>query len=241
MKVYGGDPGERKLLEMFIRDLKKISLLTREEENVVVRRARKGDKAAINRLIEANLRFVIKVVFKYWYPGLPFMDLISHGCQGLMRAAEIFDPDRGVKFLSHAGDAIRNSIIKAIIEHKQHVHDSLDKPIHKEENYETSKDRLVSEAPQADEGIFYSQVRGWLDQLSERERRVIELRFWHGLSLAEIGLKFGITREGVRGIEAKALRKLRWGVRHLYPERIRQYKASELKEFRVRIFERNKL
>lgn len=101
------------------------SELTQEEEMSVARRSRLGDEASRNHLVESNLRFVIKVVFQYWSPGLPLMDMISEGCQGLVKAAKTFDPDMGFRFLSYAGVAIVQGVIRAIQDHKQYEYEPL--------------------------------------------------------------------------------------------------------------------
>lgn len=204
--------GERGLLRMFKKDMEKIQMLTQEEEISIARRSRTGDVTARNRLIESNLRFVLKVVFQYWSPGLPLMDMISEGCQGLIKAAKTFDPDKGFRFLTYAGDVIVQGVIRAIKDHKRYKHESLDELVYEDESELSKKDILVSEYPESDKMAFYNQVRDFLDHLSEREHVIITLRFWHGLSLGEIGLRINLAREMVRRVEAKALRKLRWAI-----------------------------
>lgn len=199
------------LLSMFRKDVTKISVLTRDEELSIARLSRMGDEAARNRLIESNLRFVLKVVYQYWSPGLPLTDLISGGCQGLIKATKTFNPDMGIRFLTYAGSSIAHGIIGAIQDHKRYKHDSLDEIIYDEDESEVSeKDILVSKDPQGDEVAFYNQVRDLLNYLDDRERMVITLRFWHSLTLEEVGLRVHGTKETVRRIEARALRKLRW-------------------------------
>lgn len=204
--------GERGLLRMFEKDMEKIQMLTQEEEISIARRSRTGDVAARNRLIESNLRFVLKVVFQYWSPGRPLMDMISEGCQGLIKAAKTFDPNKGFRFLTYAGDVIVQGVIRAIKDHKRYKHESLDELVYEDESELSKKDILVSEYPESDKMAFYNQVRDFLDHLSEREHVIITLRFWHGLSLEEIGLRVNLAREMVRRVEAKALRKLRWAI-----------------------------
>lgn len=204
--------GERGLLRMFEKDMEKIRMLTHDEELIIAKRARAGDEASRNRLIESNLRFVLKVVFRYWSPGLPLMDMISEGCEGLIKAAKTFDPDKGFRFLTYAGNSIVQGVIEAIKDHKQHVYDSLDELIYEDGSETTQKDLLVAKDIEGGETVLYNQVCSLLDILSERERTVINLRFWQYLTLEEVGSRINLGKEGVRRIETKALRKLRWAI-----------------------------
>ncbi|QEJ97552.1 sigma-70 family RNA polymerase sigma factor [Treponema phagedenis] len=104
------------VLAGYLRDINKIPLLTLEEEVELATRAAEGDKAAKDKLIQANLRFVVNVAKKYQNQGLPLMDLISEGNIGLMNAADRFDVTKGYKFISYAVWWIRQSILKAICE-----------------------------------------------------------------------------------------------------------------------------
>ncbi|MCK6469402.1 MAG: sigma-70 family RNA polymerase sigma factor [Candidatus Brocadia sinica] len=204
--------GERGLLRMFLKDVEGMQMLAQEEEMSVARRSRVGDEASRNYLVESNLRFVIKVVFQYWSPGLPLMDMISEGCLGLIKAAKTFDPDKGFRFLTYAGNSIVQGVIKAIQDHKRHGHDSLDELIYGNESEMTQGDILESDELQNDETAFYRQVCDLLNRLSARERMVITLRFWQRLTLDEVGLRINLGKERVRQIEVKALRKLRWAI-----------------------------
>src|SRR5262249_14106463 len=85
-----------------------------EEEKELGRRARKGDKDAIRKMIESNLRFVIKIAKKYRGLGLSFLDLINEGNLGLMEAAKRFDPERNVRFTSYAVWWIRQAILHSL-------------------------------------------------------------------------------------------------------------------------------
>jgi RNA polymerase primary sigma factor len=201
--------GERGLLRMFLKDVEKIQMFTREEEMSVARRALVGDEASRNHLVESNLRFVIKVVFQYWSPGLPLMDMISEGCLGIIKAARTFDPDKGFRFLTYAGNSIVQGVIKAIENHKRYGHDSIDEIIYGDESELPRVNVLESEDPKSDETVF---ARDLLDRLDDRERMVITLRFWDGLTLDEISLRINLGRERIRQIEVKALRKLRWAI-----------------------------
>jgi RNA polymerase primary sigma factor len=103
-------------LGMYLKEIGKVPLLSREEESKIAREARKGDIAARNRLIQSNLRFVVNIAKKYQNRGLPLSDLISEGNLGLISALEKFDPDMGYHFISYAVWWIRQAVLKAISE-----------------------------------------------------------------------------------------------------------------------------
>ena len=104
------------VLSMYLKEINKIPLLTREEEVELCEKARKGDKAAKDKIINANLRFVVKVAKKYQNHGLDLTDLISEGNIGLINAIEKFEPSRGYHFISYAVWWINQSILKAVSE-----------------------------------------------------------------------------------------------------------------------------
>ncbi len=101
-------------LDAFLKAISKIPLLSREEEIELAKRAKEGDKEALKKLVESNLRFVVSVAKKYAGYGLPLHDLIAEGILGLIEAARRFDPDKGVKFISYAVWWIRQSIMQAL-------------------------------------------------------------------------------------------------------------------------------
>lgn len=103
-------------LSVYLREINKIPLLTRDEEVELARRAKKGDKEAKDKLIQANLRFVVNVAKKYQNQGLTLSDLISEGNLGLITAVDKFDVDKGYHFISYAVWWIKQSILKAICE-----------------------------------------------------------------------------------------------------------------------------
>jgi RNA polymerase primary sigma factor len=104
------------ILAMYLKDINKIPLLSREEENDLALKAKKGDKIAKNKIINANLRFVVNVAKKYQNHGLDLVDLISEGNIGLMTAIERFDVTKGYHFISYAVWWIRQAILKAVCE-----------------------------------------------------------------------------------------------------------------------------
>ncbi len=107
---------EEEALKQYLNQINKIPPLTPEEEKELARRIKKGDKEALKRLVEANLKFVVSIAKKYRGKGVPFMDLINEGNLGLIEAARRFDPDRNVKFITYAVWWIKQAIMSAIAE-----------------------------------------------------------------------------------------------------------------------------
>lgn len=107
---------DKSIISIYLKEINRIPLLTREEEDEISRKAVKGDKLAQEKLINANLRFVVNVAKKYQNQGLPLADLINEGNIGLINAINKFDPDKGYHFISYAVWWIRQSILKAIYE-----------------------------------------------------------------------------------------------------------------------------
>lgn len=105
---------DRDSVNLYLKDIGKVKLLSADEEKDLAHRAKAGDKRARDRLIAANTRFVITVAKQYQGQGLDLEDLISEGNIGLIKAADKFDPDRGYKFISYAVWWIRQSILQAL-------------------------------------------------------------------------------------------------------------------------------
>ncbi len=103
-------------LSVYLREINKIPLLTRKEEVELARTAAKGAQSAKEKLIKANLRFVVNVAKKYQNQGLTLSDLISEGNLGLITAVDKFDVEKGYHFISYAVWWIKQSILKAICE-----------------------------------------------------------------------------------------------------------------------------
>lgn len=116
MRNSGSSSEESALLKRYLREISRFPLLTPEEEREIGRRIQAGDKEALQRLVESNLRFVVSFSKKYRGWGLSFQDLINEGNIGLMEAAKRFDPNKGVKFITYAVWWIRQAIIHALSE-----------------------------------------------------------------------------------------------------------------------------
>ena len=101
-------------LGVYLAEIRRIPLLTREEEHAVAQRVRAGEEAAKQRLIEANLRLVVQIARRYLNRGLPLPDLIEEGNLGLLRAVEKFEPERGTRFSTYATWWIRQAITRAL-------------------------------------------------------------------------------------------------------------------------------
>jgi RNA polymerase primary sigma factor len=104
-------------LNAYIREISRFKPLTAEEEKELGRRIQRGDHKALQRLVEANLRFVVSYAKRYRGLGLSFLDLIHEGTLGLIEAAKRFDPERNVKFISYAVWWVRQAIFHALSEH----------------------------------------------------------------------------------------------------------------------------
>jgi RNA polymerase primary sigma factor len=101
-------------LGVYLAEISRIPLLSREEEQVLSARVRAGDTQAKQRMVEANLRLVVQIARRYLNRGLPLPDLIEEGNLGLIRAVEKFDPDRGTRFSTYATWWIRQAVVRAL-------------------------------------------------------------------------------------------------------------------------------
>jgi len=111
----------RHSLDQYLHDISQIPLITPKEEVELARRIHKGDRRALNKMVRANLRFVVKIAKEYQNQGLPLTDLINEGNLGLIKAARRFDETRGFKFISFAVWWIRQSILQALAENSRVV------------------------------------------------------------------------------------------------------------------------
>ena len=108
--------------DQYLQDIQKLPLIDDpEEERRLARRAQKGDEKAAERLVTANLRFVISYVKKYQGHGLDLSELVAIGNEGLLKAVRKFDPDQGVKFISYAVWWVRQAVLKALAEQTRSV------------------------------------------------------------------------------------------------------------------------
>jgi RNA polymerase primary sigma factor len=104
------------ILSQYFSEIRQYPLLTKEEEQNLAREIRRGDRQALNELVESNLSFVAKVASEYRHLGIPFEDLLNEGNVGLIEAAHRFDASKDTKFISYAIWWIRKSILKALSE-----------------------------------------------------------------------------------------------------------------------------
>ena len=192
-------------LEKYLQEISQEPLLSPEEEIELTKKIHEGDRQALDKLVRANLRFVVSVAKQYQDQGLSMPDLINEGNIGLIKAAEKFDEKRGYKFISYAVWWIRERILHALAEEHRHAsrqsHDTLSSP-----------DSLVASVGQVDES-FSVEVNNAIGTLSERERFIIERSFGINgqpeMKLDEIGESLDLTRGRVCQIRNKAIRKLR--------------------------------
>ncbi len=262
-------------LDKYLQDIGKEMMITADEEVELARKIRNGDQQALERLVNANLRFVVSVAKQYQNQGLSLPDLINEGNLGLIKAARRFDETRGFKFISYAVWWIRQSILQALAEQSRiirlplnqvgslnkikkassrleqefertpstdEIAEQLDIPESKIESALKINTRYISmDAPlKVDDDVMFldqyvpedveetddplmreslgSEIQRSLASLSEKERDVINMYYGigmnHGYTLEEIGAKFDLTRERVRQIKEKAIRRLKHTARN---------------------------
>lgn len=256
-------------LDKYLQEIGKEELISVEEEVELAQRIKQGDRAALEKLTRANLRFVVSVAKQYQNQGLSLPDLINEGNLGLIKAAEKFDETRGFKFISYAVWWIRQSILQALAEQARIVrlplnqvgslnkinkafskfeqeherrpspeelseeldipvdkiadtlkvsgrHISVDAPFVEGEDNSLLDVLVNDDSPIADRSLINESLSKEIDRalntLNEREKKIIVCFFGIGcqeMTLEEIGNKFGLTRERVRQIKEKAIRRLR--------------------------------
>ncbi|MBN2237896.1 MAG: RNA polymerase sigma factor RpoD/SigA [Bacteroidales bacterium] len=261
---------ENASLDKYLTDIGREELISPEEEVRLAQLIREGDRVALNKLVKANLRFVVSVAKQYQNQGLSLPDLINEGNVGLIKAAKRFDETRGFKFISYAVWWIRQGILQALAEQSrivrlplnqvgsinkikktiskleqelnrapfmEEVAASLEQPQYKVDaamrisnrsisidapistdddttmvDFIISEDTLETDNSLMQESLM-QEIQRSLSTLTEKERDVINLYYGiglnHGLTLDEIGDKFDLTRERVRQIKEKAIRRLK--------------------------------
>src|SRR5574344_2183266 len=273
------------LVQIVLKEIGKIPLLTYEEENELATRMVNGDKETKKKLIEANLRLVVSIAKKYIGRGMNFLDLIQEGNLGLIKAVDKFDQSKGYKFSTYATWWIRQAITRAIADQARtiripvHMVETINKlirtsrhllqtmgreptpeeiaaelemPVEKvKEVLKVAQEPISLETPvgeedesnlgnfipdedapspseQAADVLLREHIEEVMQTLTPREAKVLKLRF--GLqdgrmrTLEEVGREFQVTRERIRQIEAKALRKLRHPSRS---KRLKDFMNSE--------------
>jgi RNA polymerase primary sigma factor len=120
-------------LQLFLKDISKVSLLTASQEVELAKRIERGDRRAKEDMVEANLRLVVSIAKRYREQGLPFLDLIQEGTIGLVRAVEKFDHRRGFKFSTYATWWIRQAVARALADKARTIR----MPVHKVERLHT--------------------------------------------------------------------------------------------------------
>ena len=187
--------------------------LTDEEERQLGERIAQGDQHALERLVTANLGFVVSVARQYQDNGLSLDDLVSEGNLALMLAAGKWKPEKGIRFVQYAVWDIRKAIERAIEQQGNIIHDAPASV-----GFTNSRvDMAVAKSNRnADESVSFlsadMELTGSLGCLNERERKVIILYYGLGtdaLTMMEIAEEMGLKRERVRQIRKKAERKLR--------------------------------
>lgn len=266
---------DTKSLDKYLQDISREDLITADDEVSLAKRIKQGDQRALDKMVRANLRFVVSVAKQYQNQGLSLPDLINEGNLGLIKAAQRFDETRGFKFISYAVWWIRQSILQAIAEHSRIVrlplnqvgslnrinkefsrleqeferppsedeiatsldltetkvkdtmkasgkHVSVDAPFKEGEDFGLIDVLSNSDSPKTDHHLMHESLRKEIERslstLSEREREVIRLYYGIGMSheftLDEIGDKFDLTRERVRQLKEKALKRLKQNSRN---------------------------
>ena len=114
-------------VEKYLQEISKISMINPEEETTLAQRIKMGDQRALDKLVQANLRFVVSVAKQYQHQGLSLSDLINEGNLGLIKAAQRFDETKGFKFISYAVWWIRQAILQAVAEQSRIVRLPLNK------------------------------------------------------------------------------------------------------------------
>ncbi len=259
-------------IQMYLREIGKVPLLSMEEEVALAKRKERGDKDAERKMIEANLRLVVSIAKKFVGKSLSLLDLIQEGNIGLFRAVKKFDYRKGYKFSTYATWWIRQAITRALADHSRTIRIpvhmvetinrlqqverrllqdlgrdatpeeiaaemgediekvkhiikisqdtvSLETSVGDDDDDDSSLSDFIEDvkniSPSTAAGVelLKGYIQDAIEDLAPRERKILEMRF--GLvdgvthTLEEVGKEFGVTRERIRQIEAKALDKIK--------------------------------
>ncbi|OJU73679.1 MAG: RNA polymerase subunit sigma [Bacteroidetes bacterium 47-18] len=254
-------------VEKYLQEISRIPMITPEEETLLAQRIHVGDQRALEKLVKANLRFVVSVAKQYQHQGLSLSDLINEGNLGLIKAAQRFDETKGFKFISYAVWWIRQSILQALAEQGRLVrlpqnkigtynkankayiafeqenerepsteelasilemseteianifssntrHTSLDAPVHEAED--VAMGDLLEGSSDTDDDVMKdslkAEIQRILKSLTTREAEIISAYFGlegdDGPSIEEIGQKYDLTKERIRQIKERAIKRL---------------------------------
>ena len=215
---------EDSILNKYLDEIGREQLLSEEQEARLSARILQGDERALNRLIEANLRFVVVIARQYQGQGLSMEDLVSEGNLGLMKAARKFDATRGLRFVNYAVVFIRQQIEKAVRKEsdEQRVEStrdgqtrSVDAPLGSKANGSLLSVLVNADSPQADQRVYNASLEDAIERslqtLNERETVVVNAYFGIGeerQTMAEIAERMSLKRERVRQIRDRAVRRL---------------------------------
>jgi RNA polymerase primary sigma factor len=206
--------------EIYFKEISKFKTLSKEEERSLWERYKKNhDLKAREKLITSNLRFVASVAKPYIGMGLSYADLIAEGNLGLLRAIDKFDYTKDVKTISYSVWWIKQTILDALSNRNQMDGEDLPKDYQRldfeDEDYTgtLSENFIEKEDANLDKNEIKDITMILLDCLTKREKTVVIAYFGlentDELTLEEIGNKLGITKERVRQVLAKSLKKLR--------------------------------
>lgn len=257
-------------LDKYLADIAREEMVSAEEEVVLAQRIKAGDEVALERLVRANLRFVVSVAKQYQNQGISLPDLINEGNLGLIKAAQRFDETKGFKFISYAVWWIRQSILQAVAEqsrmvrlplnqvgylskikktssrleqlyHRQPTYKeiadeldlpedkviaafrmntkqvSMDAPVGEDDEMSLIDTIIPEDVSDTDDNITrkfdMAEIHRSMSILTDKEKEIVNLYFGidasHNYTLEEIAYRLDLTRERVRQIKDKALKKLK--------------------------------
>lgn len=208
-----------KELDKYFSDIKHFKTLSRQEERALGMKIQRGDKSALNKLVNHNLKFVVSIAKKYRDRGVPFEDLISEGNMGLYHAAEKYDGRRETKFITYAVWWIKNSINEIIKDYASNNEINVDDFIFDKKKSVEYHQELINEEFEEELNNIQSRndsVEELLKCLQERERKIVTMFFGlkgtKEMNLDEIGQSMSLSMERVRQIKDVALIKLKSNV-----------------------------